>query len=138
MTRLALLGALLLAGCVAHTAAPAPAGVDLSTTRVTENRAYRATVVPMAHPVPLNQVHSWTVQVAAVDGRPVEAAIIHVDGGMPQHGHGLPTRPRVTRALGEGQYLVEGMKFNMPGWWTVRVRIDGPAGSDAVTFNLML
>ena len=27
---------------------------------------------------------------------------------MPQHGHGLPTKPRVTRPLGNGDHLVEG------------------------------
>ena len=44
-------------------------------------------------------------------------AAITVDGGMPQHGHGFPTRPRVTRDLDDGTYLLEGMKFSMTGWW---------------------
>src|SRR4249920_3274177 len=34
----------------------------------------------------------------------------HDDGGMPQHGHGLPTRPVVSRELADGTYLMEGMK----------------------------
>lgn len=71
-------------------------------------------------------------------GMPVEGATISVDGGMPQHGHGLPTTPRVTRALGEGAYQVEGLKFNMGGWWEVKFRIEAAAGVDSVTFNLAL
>jgi hypothetical protein len=61
-----------------------------------------------------------------------------MDGGMPQHGHGLPTSPRVTRALGNGDHLVEGVKFNMGGWWVVRFAITSSAGTDTVTFNLGL
>jgi hypothetical protein len=57
---------------------------------------------------------------------------------MPQHGHGLPTKPVVTRTLGDGTYVVDGMKFNMGGWWIVTVGIDGESGRDVVTFNLKL
>ena len=47
---------------------------------------------------------------------------------MPQHGHGLPTRPQVTRELADGTYLIEGMKFSMTGWWEIKLAIDSPAG----------
>jgi hypothetical protein len=57
---------------------------------------------------------------------------------MPQHGHGLPTSPQVTQNLGNGDYLVEGMKFQMPGWWEVRFNILAGGQSDAITFNLTL
>jgi hypothetical protein len=57
---------------------------------------------------------------------------------MPQHGHGLPTEPRVTEELGGGRYRVEGMKFNMPGWWTIKLSVSSAAGSDSATFNLTL
>lgn len=57
---------------------------------------------------------------------------------MPQHGHGLPTAPAVIEALGDGRFLIEGMKFNMPGWWVLDLVIDGPDGHDTVTFNLVL
>jgi hypothetical protein len=61
-----------------------------------------------------------------------------VDGGMPQHGHGLPTKPLVTRQLGNGDHLVEGMKFNMGGWWVVKFRVNAAQGPDSVVFNLKL
>ena len=76
--------------------------------------------------------------VADAQGRPIEGAVIGVDGGMPQHGHGLPTQPKVTRSVGEGVYEVEGMKFNMGGWWEVKFAIAAAAGADTVTFNLDL
>jgi hypothetical protein len=57
---------------------------------------------------------------------------------MPQHGHGLPTRPRVTRSLGDGIYEIDGVRFNMGGWWEFKLAINAASGSDLVTFNLAL
>ena len=111
---------------------------DLSTERASESGLYRATIRPAADPVPLNRLHAWTLHIETPDGRAIDEATIAVDGGMPEHGHGLPTQPQVTRALGGGDYLVEGMKFQMPGWWVVQFHISSPEGTDTVTFNLML
>ena len=71
-------------------------------------------------------------------GEPVEDARISVDGGMPQHDHGLPTAPEVTRELGRGDYLVEGLRFHMNGYWeiVVEIRVDGRR--DTVTIPLQL
>jgi hypothetical protein len=83
----------------------------------------------------------YTLQATVVDGKSGQAvtnAGITVDGGMPQHGHGLPTRPRVTRELGNGSYEVSGVRFNMGGWWELKLTITSPAGTDTVTFNLSL
>jgi hypothetical protein len=131
-----LLGALLLSACA--TPGPTPPDRGRSTTQLADRRLYSVTVAPAVTPVPTNQVHDWTLRVATREGRPVDGATIAVDGGMPEHGHGLPTQPRVTRALGEGQYLVEGVKLSMPGRWTVWFQIEGPAGADTVTFDLLL
>ena len=75
---------------------------------------------------------------ALAAGAPVTGAAISIDGGMPQHGHGLPTKPQVTRELGSGDYLVEGMKFNMGGWWVVKFHVTAAAGRDSIAFNLKL
>jgi hypothetical protein len=83
-------------------------------------------------------MHAWTIALTDARGRPIDTARIAIDGGMPQHGHGLPSAPAVTLALGDGQFLVEGMKFNMRGWWELDLTIDGPAGTDTITFNLVL
>jgi hypothetical protein len=81
----------------------------------------------------------YTLQATVRDGKsgqPVAEATITVGGGMPQHGHGLPTRPRVTKNLGNGQYEISGVRFNMGGWWELKLTITTPAGTDTVTFNL--
>jgi hypothetical protein len=30
------------------------------------------------------------------------------------------------------------VRFNMPGWWELKVHVDGPAGEDTATFNIAL
>jgi hypothetical protein len=105
--------------------------------RQSASRQFTATLQPDQE---LRPRHMHTVRVAITDaaGAPVDDATIHVDGGMPQHGHGLPTRPRVTRALGNGLYEIEGVRFNMGGGWEFKLAIDTASGTDVVTFNLAL
>lgn len=115
-----------------------PADLDLSTTRLSNQGVYQASYAPRRGPIVINQIHSWTLHVATPNGRPVTDAAITVDGDMPQHGHGLPTRPQVTKNLGNGDYLVEGMKFQMGGWWVVDFTIDANGKQDTVRFNMIL
>lgn len=115
-----------------------PGDLDLSLRRTTDSGLYVAEVAPVERPVEVGPMHSWTVSLTNPAGRPLEATAITIDGGMPQHGHGLPTAPAVTKSLGDGRFLIEGMKFNMPGWWEIDLSIDGPAGVDTITFNLVL
>jgi YtkA-like len=86
----------------------------------------------------VRQLQTVRVIVRDSNGAAVDAAAIRIDGGMPQHGHGLPTRPRVSRNLGNGAYEVEGVRFNMGGWWEFKVVIETAAGADTITFNLDL
>jgi hypothetical protein len=115
-----------------------PEGLDYSTTRSTEQGLYVVRYTAEVNPVPVNQMLTWTLHVETADGQPVENATIAVDGDMPQHGHGLPTRPQVTRYLGNGDYLVEGLKFHMPGWWVMDFVITADGQSDQVRFNMAL
>ena len=105
--------------------------------RTSANRLYVAT---LETPGQLRPRKMQTVRVAIVDGdgRAVEGATLAIDGGMPEHGHGLPTRPRMTRSVGAGTYEVEGVRFNMGGWWEFKVTIASERGADTVTFNLSL
>lgn len=89
-------------------------------------------------PVPVGRLHAWTLHVARADGTPVTDATIAVDGDMPEHRHGLPTRPRVTRSLGNGDYLLEGVKFQMGGWWVMDFDITAGGRTERVRFNLQL
>ena len=133
---LAIIAGSLLTGCMMF--AKPPQDLDYSRTRMSEGGAYRATIRPQGDSIPQGRLHRWTLHLETAAGAPVEGATIAVDGGMPHHGHGLPTKPRVTRALGSGDHLVEGMKFNMGGWWVVKFRVSAAPGQDSVVFNLAL
>ena len=98
---------------------------------------YVATLEP-ARPLRPRQMQTVRVTVRDAEGRAIDEAQISIDGGMPQHGHGLPTRPRVTRNLGDGIYEIEGVRFNMGGWWEFKLVIAGSRGADTITFNLDL
>lgn len=115
-----------------------PKDLDLALTRPSVDNKYVVTLRAPAKPAAINQLHAWQVKLASPTGEPVPNARIKVDGGMPQHGHGLPTRPQVTRELPDGGYLIEGMKFSMTGWWEIKLAVDGPAGADRVTFNTVV
>ena len=123
-------------GCMMF--AEPPADLDWSRTRMSEGGHYRGTIRPQNDTIPKGKLHSWTLHLESPDGSPVKVEQVAVNGGMPQHGHGLPTSPRVTRGLGNGDHLVEGLKFNMGGWWVVRFAVSSSAGTDTVTFNLSL
>ncbi len=115
-----------------------PADLDYSTTRLSSTGLYRASFTVSEPAIPVNKLHTWTLHVESPDGKAIDDAQIVVDGDMPQHGHGLPTRPQVTQNLGNGDYLVEGMKFQMGGWWVMDFDITLGSQTDRVSFNLML
>ncbi|MHB1312590.1 MAG: FixH family protein [Gemmatimonadaceae bacterium] len=115
-----------------------PADLDYGRTRASEHGLYRATIKPAGDSIPQGKLQKWTLHLETAAGAPVDNAAVTIDGGMPQHGHGLPTKPLVTKHLGQGDHLVEGMKFNMGGWWVVKFRVGGAAGTDTVVFNLKL
>ena len=74
-------------------------------------------------PLPLNQIHEWTLHLETPAGMPIENAMVRMTGGMPAHNHGLPTDPVVTEYLGNGDYRVEGVRFHMQGDWVLVVTI---------------
>jgi len=145
-----LLGVLVAAcGGEAPPPAPEPAGSDPADAAVaeqavhrapgaalTEAGRYRVSLAPEAGRVPLGELHAWEVQVATPEGAPVTPTRLAFDGGMPQHGHGLTTAPRVTEALGGGRYRVEGVRFHMHGDWRLVVELVGPAGPDVAVFHV--
>jgi len=80
----------------------------------------------------------WVVTIKTADGNPVEPARVLVTGGMPMHGHGLPTQPQVSEYLGDGRYLLKGLKFSMNGRWEINLEIQSKNLNDKVTFNVKI
>jgi hypothetical protein len=126
-------------GATIHSGAAAarPAQLDTSTTQVSEQELYRVSFTVDEEPLSINKLHTWKLHIETMDGQPVDGAAVSVEGGMPEHNHGLPTQPQVT-AGSDGDYFVEGMKFQMPGWWTVTVVVNAAGQEDRATFNLVL
>lgn len=137
-TGLLTLTGLVAAGLHRGRASGVPAGLDTTARRLSANGLYRVSYTSEPAPVPVHRLHSWRLHVETPDGAALTDATITVDGDMPEHGHGLPTRPRVTRHLGGGDYLVEGVKFQMGGWWVMDFTVTHQGRTDTARFNLML
>jgi len=116
--------------------APPPKDLDYSTTAMTAGRAYQVSYQVIGGPIRVNRFHTWELTVMDAAGKPVNDAKVTVVGDMPEHGHGLPTQPEVTPAGTEGRYRIDGMKFQMPGWWIVTISIMANGVHDNVSFNL--
>lgn len=115
-----------------------PHDLDTSTQKFSMRGMYSVDITSRLDPIKINKLHNWVLRIRTKDGKPVDDAKIIIGGNMPQHTHGFPTAPRVTNALGEGKYLVEGIRFNMTGWWQIKFEINGGHHKDHVTFNLIL
>jgi hypothetical protein len=109
--------AMMAAGChMLGTGATRPADSEFGRgPRASQLQRYTATLQPV-EVLRVRRLQTVSVRITDARGQPVDDATITVDGGMPEHGHGLPTRPRVTRALGDGMYEIEGLRFSMGGW----------------------
>lgn len=108
---------------------------DSETSMTSVDAHFQVTYTSKLEPVPLNQIHRWVLHIEDQDGQPVENAIVLVDGGMPAHNHGLPTQPAATE-IGNGDYLVEGIKFSMTGLWEMWFHIQTDTVTDKVKFVL--
>lgn len=99
---------------------------------------FTVTATSQMDPVTINTIHSWLLHVQTGDGVDVTDAQIDVEGSMPAHSHGLPTTPQITENRGNGDYLLEGMKFNMAGSWVITATITAGGQSDTAVFDLQL
>lgn len=69
------------------------------------------------------------------DGVPATGASIEVEPWMPHHGHGTESVPVVTE-LGEGEYEVANVVYNMSGMWELRTELTTPEHSDRVVLDV--
>ena len=84
------------------------------------------------------QIHNWILHLETEEGQTVSAAEMTLKGGMPEHNHGLPTKPRISESEDEGYYLVEGIRFHMRGHWEIEIKIIQGTNIDTVLIPLDL
>jgi len=118
------------------TAAAPGEPADPSRLRLSDGGLYRVSLRPASGEIPLGQIHPWILHVETLEGESFTPSRITVGGGMPQHSHGFMTDPRVTKVLGNGDFLVEGVKFHMSGDWVLRFEIVGARSGDIATFDV--
>ena len=136
-----------------------PKNLDLSTFQLSRHRLYFAHIerepsastrthkdivdVEGSNAIFLNKLHSWRLVLTNLVGEPVSNVNIRFAGHMPGHVHGLPTQPRITDVLAPGVYVLDGVKFQMPGWWVLDFILDfgdSDVGieQDSIRFNIVL
>jgi hypothetical protein len=115
-----------------------PALVTAAPLAQVQGRHYQLQVHSRLEPIAINRIHAWELELRDARGALVPQARITVDGGMPDHQHGLPTAPRITEVLGPGRFLLEGVKFQMPGRWEMQFRIEADAGIETLSLTLDL
>jgi hypothetical protein len=85
---------------------------------------YTIEIFSKLSPLQINQIHSWLINIKDSAGNAVDNAAITVTGGMPEHDHGIPTSPQITGRDSEGLYILEGVRFHMPGKWQLVITLD--------------
>lgn len=89
-------------------------------------------------PLEINMIHSWRLVIRDSRQQPVNNATINVTGGMPDHDHGIPTQPQVTSQPAAGSYLLEGVRFHMPGKWQIIVSVETEQQSSQAVIEFTL
>ncbi len=126
-----------LSGCDSKANA-APSNADVVLTGTSVQNKFVVTMHPSKNPIVINQMHTWEIKLTNTAGKLIPNAKIDIGGGMPQHNHGFPTQPQVTKELSPGIYLLEGMKFSMSGWWEIKLNIEAGKSADYVTLNTII
>ena len=105
-----------------------PNAIELE--EISQNGRYRITLSPVSTANQLRKIHQWRVYIETIDRVAVTNAHFEFDGRMPAHRHGLPTQPAFEGHIGDGIYLVGGVKFSMSGDW--ELKIDGTVEGESL------
>lgn len=106
--------------------------------QLTDSGLLQVLFEPQINPIIINKIHYWLLHLRTINGEAVLNAEIVVAGGMPEHDHGLPTKPRTRPASIEGDYLIEGLRFHMKGRWEIELIISVAGETDTLTVYLDL
>lgn len=111
---------------------------DVRDSWLTRSGYYKVSYTSELSPLTINKIHRWVFHIEDATGKPVNNAVVSLTGGMPEHNHGLPTNPRMTEALGDGDYVLEGMRFHMTGYWELTVTVEADGRRDTVVIPLTI
>lgn len=88
-----------------------------------EKGIFTLTLTPLK-PVKLRKLQTWVLNIESTQtGASIHNARVTMDGGMPSHGHGLPSKPNITPSRKKGAFIIEGLKFSMGGEWLLSFNI---------------
>ena len=74
----------------------------------------------------------------ATQGETAGIKAVQIEGGMPHHGHGLPTSPVMQPQDIPDTYYIEGLKYTMYGAWLLGFKVSGTAGDDKIIFDFVI
>lgn len=98
---------------------------------------YSIKLVPEEKPIHIGKLHRWVVTITErQSNQKVRPDTLEVSGGMPAHGHGLPSNPVVTEYNPETGWYIDGVKFNMAGLWEMTVRFKTENKWDSATIKI--
>ena len=118
-----------------------PNGVNIDREKLSLDEQFKVSVKPSISYLPLNKIHHWMVTVTTPDGKAINPQL-QVIGGMPLHGHGFSTELSITPSKEPGVYRLDGVKFNMIGWWQLVFILHGTDNGgtkttkDSAVFNI--
>lgn len=100
---------------------------------------YFVSYLPQPYPIPLNEMFELTVWVAAPKEKTKVPGDIQlqVDAAMPEHDHGMNTKPKVT-ANADGSFKVSGMLLHMPGHWELYFDVTRAGITERAQFDVEL
>ncbi len=89
-------------------------------------------------PLRINRIHSWRIRILDANNNAVSVEALAVKGGMPEHDHGLPTQPQITKQLENSDYLLEGVRFHMQGKWLLQIDLQNNGSQDQALIDFSL
>ncbi len=98
----------------------------------------RGTLIPGPETARLNEMQQFRLSLEPDPATGAGAgATIAIAGGMPLHSHGLPTQPQVRRDA-DGAYVIDGVRFGMPGWWQLVAGVEVGGRTELLTFDFFV
>lgn len=115
-----------------------PVDLDIRKEVLSQGGAYKVAYKIVGDAVPSDKLHDWLLTLTDAAGNPVEGVHVEITSFMPAHQHGAKTLPQMTQHLRQDKHLVEGMYFNMKGWWVTRITIKRGDLVDNADFNVVI